>query len=37
MKKLDYGLKIRNGMLFSAAALMSSALFAQDLPLKIVA
>ena len=34
MKKLDYGLKIRNGMLFSAAALMSSALFAQDLPLK---
>ena len=34
MKKLDYGLKIRNGMLFSVAALMSSALFAQDLPLK---
>ena len=34
MKKFDYGLKIRNGMLFSAAALMSSALFAQDLPLK---
>ena len=34
MKKNDYGIKIRNGMLFSAAALMSSALFAQDLPLK---
>ena len=34
MKKHDYGLKIRNGTLFSAAALMSSALFAQDLPLK---
>ena len=34
MKKNDYGIKIRNGMLLSAAALMSSALFAQDLPLK---
>ncbi len=34
MKKNNYVLKIRNGVLFSAAALMSSALFAQDLPLK---